>query len=44
MDPYSSANRQPAPEKPDAPRRTLNDMRELSEQIKRTRAAKKPPD
>jgi|SRR6185437_4947757 len=41
-DPYSSADR-PTPLQQPAPRRTLNDMRELSEQIKRARAAKKPP-
>ena len=43
MDPYSSADRSTPPDEPAAPRRTLNDMRELSEQIKRARAAKKSP-
>lgn len=42
-DPYSSADRSLSPEKPEAPRRTLSDMRELSEQIKRARAGKKSP-
>lgn len=41
IDPYSSADRPSIPEKPGAPRRTLNDMRHLSEQIKRSRLNKK---
>jgi len=44
VDPYSSVDRPIAPEKPEASRRTLNDMRELSEQIKRARAKKKSLD
>ncbi len=43
MDPYSTADRAASLDPPAAPRRTLNDMRELSEQIKRARAAKKSP-
>lgn|SRR5579872_958568 len=41
MDPYSSADRLATPSKPSAPRRTLNDMRHLSEQIKLARLRKK---
>jgi hypothetical protein len=38
--PYSSADA-PRPLEPKAPRRTLDDMRKLSEEIKRARALKK---
>jgi hypothetical protein len=41
-DPYSTGDRRSFIEKR-APRRTLDDMRKLSEEIKRARAAKKSP-
>jgi hypothetical protein len=44
MNPYSSADRSLSQENPGTRRRTLSDMRELSEQIKRARASKKPED
>lgn len=40
-DPYRTADAPRVPEK--APRRTLDDMRKLSEEIKRARALKKSP-
>jgi hypothetical protein len=43
MDPYSSAARPLSAATGKAPRRTLNDMRKLSREIKRARAAGKVP-